>query len=286
MRYDLHLHSTASDGALSPAEVIELCAEKSLQVVALTDHDTLSGIESARAKAVDLNIKLISGVELSCRWRRQALHMLALGFDENNPDIENYMRQLVSIRQQRSEKIAQRLIKKGLSETVLEHAQSIAGDVSLCRPHFAKALVELGHVRSVKDAFDIYLGQGKVGDVKADWPELEQIVPLIKKAGGYVSLAHPTKYKMTFTRLRLLFDELKALGGDAVEVSYPGLNPDQGRELLKWVSHFNFKLSAGSDFHSMASPWTLPGNFPEIEVNEKHLLTSILKDMNVSAQMS
>lgn len=260
-----------------------MCAEKQLQYIALTDHDTLSGIPLARKKAEALGVTLISGVELSCVWRRQTLHLLSIGLDEHNPDIKALMIELESIRQQRAEKIAERLIKKGISPSVLENAKAIAGDVSLCRPHFAKALVEMGYVRSVKSAFDVYLGQGKVGDVKAQWPDLDKIVSLVKQAGGYTILAHPTKYKMTFTRLRLLFDELRALDVDAVEVSYPGLNPDQGRELLRWVKHYDFKVSAGSDFHTPASPWTLPGCFPEIEVNENHILSVLLSNMNANA---
>lgn len=286
MRYDLHLHSTASDGSLSPEELMSLCAEKNLQYVALTDHDTLAGIPLARKKAQELGVKLISGVELSCIWRRQTLHLLSIGLDENDVDIKNYMIELEVIRQQRAEKIAERLVKKGINSKILENAQAIAGDVSLCRPHFAKAMVKMGYVRSVKDAFDVYLGQGKVGDVKALWPDLEKVVSIVQKAGGYTVLAHPTKYNMTFTRIRLLFDDLKKIGVDAIEVSYPGLNPDQGRELLRWVTHYGFKLSAGSDFHSSASPWTLPGCFPEIELSENHILNLLLPNTNLGTQMS
>lgn len=285
MRYDLHLHSTASDGALAPEVLMELCAERGLQVVSLTDHDTLMGVQSARAKAVELGMTLLTGVELSCVWRRQTLHMLAIGIDENSPLINTFMQELVDLRRHRAEKIATRLMKKGVTEGLLNHAQKIAGNVSLCRPHFAKALVQLGYVRSVKDAFDVYLGQGKVGDVKAEWPEMERVIQLVKEAGGYTVLAHPTKYKMTFTRLRLLFEEMKLNNADAVEVSYPGLNPEQGRELQRWVSHYDFKVSGGSDFHSPSSPWTLPGSFPNLDLNDKHLLTTILSNMNPSAQM-
>lgn len=286
MRYDLHLHSTASDGSLSPEELMCLCAEKQLQCVALTDHDTLEGIPLARKKAQELGVTLISGVELTCIWRRQTLHLISVGLDENDVDIKEYMSQLEVIRQQRAEKIAERLVKKGISSNILESAQAIAGDASICRPHFAKAMVDMGYVRSVKDAFDVYLGQGKVGDVKALWPNVETVVALVKKAGGYTILAHPTKYNMTFTRIRLLLDDLMKLGVDAIEVSYPGLNPDQGRELLRWVTHYGFRLSAGSDFHSHASPWTLPGCFPEIDLNEHHILNLLLPNINVEAQMS
>jgi len=286
LRYDLHLHSTASDGSLSPEELMSLCAEKKLQCVALTDHDTLSGLPLARKKAEELGLNLISGIELSCVWRRQTLHLLSIGLDEHNPEVKAFMVELETIRQQRAEKIAERLVKKGINASILDNAQTIAGNVSLCRPHFAKALVEMGHVRSVKDAFDVYLGQGKAGDVKALWPDLEKVIALVKQANGYTILAHPTKYNMTFTRLRLLFEELKGLGVDAIEVSYPGLNPDQGRELLRWVKHYGFKVSAGSDFHSTLSPWTLPGCFPEIELNENHILNVLLSNMNVDARMS
>ena len=283
MRYDLHLHSTASDGALSPEELISLCADRGVQIVALTDHDTIDGLHVAQLKANELGLHLITGAEFSCRWRRQTLHVLGLGFDHHADEVQSYMSRLQVIRRERSEKIAIRLIKKGVDNSILDQAKQIAGDTNLCRPHFAKALLKMGYVRSVKEAFDLYLGQGKAGDVQACWPDLEEVVTLIKKAGGVTVLAHPTKYKMTFTRLRLLFDDLKALGADAVEISYPGLNPDQGRELSRWVKHYGFLVSAGSDFHTATSPWTLPGSFPEINVNEKHVLSQLLTNQSTYA---
>lgn len=286
MQYDLHLHSTASDGALSPDALIHLCAEKGLKLVALTDHDTLSGIRAARFAAEALGMAFIPGAEFSCLWRRQTLHLLGVGLDIDSPVLQDYLHQLTAIRQQRAEKIASKLIKKGIDASVLVRAQTIAGEVSLCRPHFARALVELGAVRSVKDAFDIYLGQGKVGDVKAEWPDIERVIELIHQAGGRAILAHPTKYNMTFTRLRLLFEELKDWQCDAIEVSYPGLNPDQGRELLRWVKHYGFLLSAGSDFHSPESSWTAPGRFPEIEVNDQHVLSALVPSSQFKALWS
>lgn len=279
MRYDLHLHSTASDGSLSPEQLVELCAERQLQMIALTDHDTVSGLAIAREKAQDKGIHFISGAEFSCIWRRQTLHMLALGFDDQCQEILSFMAELVLIRQQRAEKISEKLIKKGIDPSIYQHANDIADGVSLCRPHFAKALVDMGYVRNVKDAFDVYLGQGKAGDVKAQWPALDKVISIIKSAGGFAVLAHPTKYNMTFTRLRLLFDELKSLGCDAIEVSYPGLNPDQGKELVRWVRHFGFNISAGSDFHSPASPWTLPGSFPEVALDENHIVNRLLDNI-------
>ena len=284
MRYDLHMHSTASDGSCSPRALMRLCAERQLQLVALTDHDTVAGLASARIEAAELGIYLVSGVELSCVWRNQTLHILALDLDECDISVKDYMIELEGIRQERAEKIAKKLIKKGVSDSILQVAKTIAGNVSLCRPHFAKALVELGCVRSVKDAFDIYLGQGRVGDVKADWPSLERVISLIQHADGVSILAHPTKYNMTFTRLRLLFEELKSLGVDAVEVSYPGLNPEKGRELLRWVKYYGFKVSAGSDFHSRDSSWILPGSFPEIEMNENHILNTLLLKAKVDSK--
>ncbi|WP_144244307.1 PHP domain-containing protein [Nitrincola sp. A-D6] len=206
--------------------------------------------------------------------------------DEQNLDLQAYVLELIAVRNKRAEKIAERLIKKGISADILDRARVIAGDASICRPHFAKALIQSGYVNSAKQAFDTYLGQGKAGDVKAQWPDPECIINIIHQAGGYAVLAHPTKYNMTFTRLRLLLGELKDWGCEAVEVSYPGMNPDQARELLKVVKQFGFLVSAGSDFHSPESSWTAPGRFPVIDVDSSHLLNKFLVNINIEAGLS
>lgn len=286
MLYDLHMHSNASDGVLSPGALIDLCADKGIQVVALTDHDTLAGLAEARRNAVSRGLEFIPGAEFTCLWRRQVLHILGLNLDEQNPDLQAYMHALVAVREKRAEKIAERLIKKGVSADILDQARGIAGDASICRPHFAKALIKSGYVSSAKAAFDVYLGQGKVGDVKADWLDPESVIKTIHQAGGYAVLAHPTKYNMTFTRLRLLLAELKDWNCDAVETSYPGMNPDQARELLKTVKKFDFLVSAGSDFHSPEFSWTAPGRFPNVDIDDRHLLTKLIVHFNEEAGLS
>lgn len=280
MFYDLHMHSNASDGVLSPSALINLCADKGIQAVALTDHDTLGGLAEAKKVALSRGIDFIPGAEFTCLWRRQVLHILGLNLDEQNPDLQAYMHELVAVREKRAEKIAERLIKKGISADILDQARSIAGDASICRPHFAKALIKSGYVSNAKAAFDVYLGQGKVGDVKAEWSDPESVIKKIHQAGGYAVLAHPTKYNMTFTRLRLLLAELKDWNCDAIEAGYPGMNPDQARELLKTVKNFEFLISAGSDFHSPEFSWTAPGRFPDVDVDSGHLLTKLIVNFN------
>ncbi|WP_417579647.1 PHP domain-containing protein [Nitrincola sp.] len=284
--YDLHMHSNASDGVLAPGALVDLCVDKGIQIMALTDHDTLGGIAEASRIAADRGVHFIPGAEFTCLWRRQVLHILGLNLDEQDPDLQAYMLELVAVRDKRAEKIAERLIKKGISADILDQARTIAGDASICRPHFAKALIQGGYVASAKAAFDVYLGQGKVGDVKAEWPDPEHVINIIHHAGGYAVLAHPTKYNMTFTRLRLLFGELQGWQCDAVEVSYPGMNPDQARELLKVVKQYELLVSAGSDFHSPEFGWTAPGRFPVIDVDDRHLLNKLVVNFNVEVGLS
>ncbi|GAB2576357.1 PHP domain-containing protein [Nitrincola alkalisediminis] len=276
IHYDLHLHSRASDGALAPAELVSLCAANGVQVMALTDHDTLAGINEARLAAEQIGLNLIVGTELTCLWNRRSIHILGLGLDDAFEGVNDYQAELFCLRQERAERISERLIKKGVDASIFDLAMRYSEGGQIGRPHFAKALVKLRNVKTLQEAFDHYLGQNKVGDVKALWPDLRRSVEFIRQAGGIAVIAHPTKYKMTFTKLRELVADFKKVGGEGIEVGYPGLNPDQGRELIKLATQQDLLMSAGSDFHNSFNAWTLPGRFPALEVNEQHVLNRLL----------
>ena len=260
--FDLHMHSHFSDGTLAPSDLVQRVAKAGVKVMALTDHDTIAGLSEARAEADRQGIALVSGVELTCDWNGRMIHLVGLGFDENHPAFPAYMQHLIDLRYKRAEKIAERLEKKGVAKEILETAKRFAGEGQIGRPHFAQALIELGKVTSMQEAFDNYLGQGCPGDVKAEWPTLEQGVQLIKAAGGMAILAHPTKYNMTFTKLRELMSDLLDAGGDGLEVAYPGVTPGHQHELLKLAARSECWVSAGSDFHSPDQRWTSLGRYP------------------------
>jgi len=272
--YDLHCHSTASDGLLSPSELINEADARGVLYLALTDHDTLGGLAAARAEASGRALNLINGVELTCVWQRHCIHVLGLGFDADASCFEPYLTRLDELRLERAERIARRLEQKRLPN-LLEAALAIAAGGQIGRPHFAAALINAGIVETAQEAFDRYLGRNKAGDVKVDWPDIAEAVAVIKTAGGFSVIAHPTKYNLTFTKIRQLCDDFKAQGGDGIEISYPGVIPDHTRELQRIASQRGLLVSGGSDFHSNNNRWSALGRFPVLPIGDGHLLSAL-----------
>lgn len=263
LRFDLHMHSNVSDGALAPAELMQRAADAGVQMLALTDHDTIGGLGEARAAAESLGMLFVNGVELTADWRGRVVHLVGLSFDASAPAFDQYMQNLMQLRDDRAREIARKLHKKGLPENLYDLARVHAGDSQIGRPHFAKALLDLGKVSSMQEAFDCYLGQGTAGDVKATWPSYSEAIDLIKSAGGFVVLAHPTKYNFTFTKIRELMTDLLDAGAVGLEVSFPGVTPGHQHELIKLAQQRQCYVSAGSDFHSPDQRWTSLGRYPE-----------------------
>jgi predicted metal-dependent phosphoesterase TrpH len=275
--FDLHMHSSASDGALPPAEVMQRAAAAGVELVALTDHDTLDGLDEARNAAEALGMRFINGVELTADWRGRVIHLVGLNFDAKAPTFQEYMRNLMQLRDDRARMIAQKLEKRGLGSNLYELAREHAGETQIGRPHFAKALMQQGKVSSMQEAFDAYLGQGTVGDVKATWPSYSAAIELITGAGGVVVLAHPTKYNFTFTKIRELMTDLLEAGALGLEVSFPGVTPGHQHELIRLAQQRNCYVSAGSDFHSPDQRWTSLGRYPEFKAERlisEHLLSA------------
>ena len=263
--FDLHMHSSASDGALPPAEVMQRAAAAGVELIALTDHDTLDGLSEARVAAESEGMRFVNGVELTADWRGRVIHLVGLNFDAQAPAFEAYMQNLMTLRDERARVISQKLEKRGLGSNLYELAREQAGDTQIGRPHFAKALMQLGKGGSMQEAFDAYLGQGTVGDVKATWPSYSEAIELITRAGGMVVLAHPTKYNFTFTKIRELMSDLLEAGAIGLEVSFPGVTPGHQHELIKLAQQRQCYVSAGSDFHSPDQRWTSLGRYPEFK---------------------
>lgn len=261
MKVDLHCHSTASDGVLAPAEVVARAHERGVELLALTDHDTIEGLAEARQQAELLGVRLISGIELSCTWGGATIHVLGYAFDLESPPLRQALAELHQGRWLRAEEIARRLAAKGM-EGALEGAREIQqslGDSgnAPARPHFAAFLVQAGHVRDHAEAFRKWLGAGKLGDVKQHWPTLEQTVATLRQAGSWVSLAHPWQYDFTRSKRRRLVAEFLGAGGHALEV-VNGLQPaEQVGTLAILAREFGMLASVGSDFHA-------PGNWSEL----------------------
>lgn len=280
MNVDLHCHSTASDGALAPAVLVARAHENGVRVLALTDHDTLEGLEEARTAALALDMQLVNGVELSCTWGGATIHVLGYGFDINAPALVDAIGRLHHGRWLRAEEISRKLAIKGMPGA-LEGARAIQQELgdsgnAPARPHFADFMVRAGFVKDRAEAFRKWLGAGKLGDVKQHWPTLEDTVATLREAGAWVSLAHPWHYDFTRSKRRKLIAEYIQAGGHAIEV-VNGLQPaEQVGSLAILAREFGLLVSAGSDFHAPGA-WSeigvyrpLPEDLPPLWCRFKH----------------
>lgn len=261
--FDLHSHSSCSDGALSPTELINRAVAQGVTHLALTDHDTLAGLAEARQAAERSPLQLINGVEISATWQGKSLHIIGLDFDPAAPELNQLLEVLQLKRQQRAEKIAHKLSKKGVQDP-LAHAHRLAKGRLITRPHFAHCLVEQGFAVDFQSAFKHYLGQGKPAFVATQWEELESVVEAIHLAGGRVVIAHPRRYRMTHSWMRRLMEEFKAMGGDGVEVVCGGGSPGDRQAMTELATRYDLMASTGSDFHDPRNNWIELGKLPAI----------------------
>ena len=255
---DFHTHTSASDGALSPCELMARAAARKVEFLAITDHDTVAGYEAAAAYHTKnpSGMRLIPGIELSCQWSGVTIHILGLGVDCEHPVMRAGLDRMAAARKERGTKIASRLESRGF-DGALQGALMQAGDSQLGRPHFAAWMVEQGHVRDPNQAFDRYLGQGKIGDVKAFWPELAEVTQWIESSNGVAVIAHPLKYRFTGTKLRRFIAAFVAAGGRGIEVLSGRQTSDQTNHLVRLARDFDLEVSVGSDFHRDA-PYSAP----------------------------
>ncbi|GGW75412.1 PHP domain-containing protein [Alteromonas halophila] len=256
MKIDLHSHTRFSDGHLTPSELILRAHAMQLDVLAITDHDTLSGLDEAHRSQAEQSrpMTVIDGIEISTRWHAFDIHIVGLQVDRHDPLFNERLREQAQTRNERAEKIAHKLECCGF-DGVLDKARSLAGVGQVTRAHFARALVEYYGVGSVPNAFRQYLGKGKRAAVKAHWPSIETAITWIQDAGGQAVLAHPAHYDMTTKWLRRLVAEFAAAGGDAIETQFPGMSPDKQRLIIELAHENKLLASAGSDFH-FPSRWT------------------------------
>ncbi|MBB3168108.1 hypothetical protein FHS30_001292 [Simiduia aestuariiviva] len=225
--------------------------------LAITDHDTMDSYAEARIAAEAQGVALIPGIEVSSTWRGRGVHVVGLGLDPDHPELQHSLRAMQTVREDRALAIARALANSGLSgeQDILRQARIEAGEGSIGRPHFARALVQLGKVSSQAAAFRRYLGNGKPGDVKQAFPELEEAIALIVRAGGVAVLAHPLKYKLTRTKLLELVGDFKQAGGAAVELISGYQEASVTHDLARLLAPFALHLSIGSDFHLPDQRW-------------------------------
>jgi len=250
---DLHCHTTASDGALAPGDLLQRAVAGGVELLAITDHDTV-GAYAELGDASMPGLRMIPGIEFSSQWGGCTIHVVGLGIDLDSPILEDAVGRQKTARTQRATAIAERLDRLGFHDT-LAGARRLAGDAQVGRPHFARHLVDAGHVKSIAAAFKKYLGPGKPGDVKHYWSTIETIIGWIRAAGGVAVLAHPGKYRMTNAKIGVLADEFKASGGQAMEVLCGQQSADLTRKLARICNQRDMYASCGSDFHTPEHPW-------------------------------
>lgn len=264
--YDLHSHSTASDGSLTPTALLLRAEEKGVDVLALTDHDGTEGIKEARSAVESMNVKLIAGVEISVTWNNKTVHILGLNIDESNPALQHGLNTMREFRVERAQLITERLAKAGI-DGALEGAQEFASEVMLGRVHFAQFLVKNGYAKDINDVFKKYLVRNKPGYVPGKWASLEDTVNWINAAGGQAVIAHPARYKLTATKLRYLTNEFKELGGVGLEVVSGRQHPEEVKTLARLAEKMELYASCGSDFHSPDNQWVELGQLAELPTN-------------------
>ncbi|BCX88354.1 3',5'-nucleoside bisphosphate phosphatase [Methylomarinovum tepidoasis] len=252
--FDLHCHSTASDGALSPPQVVSRAAANGVRHLALTDHDSVAGIASARRAAEALGVRLIAGVEISVTWERRCFHILGLGVDPTNEILCRGLAGLQRIRRERAAAMAENLARHGI-EGSLAAVEEMAGGGMITRTHFARFLVAQDYAASVADVFDRYLVRGKPGYVATRWAGLEEALEWIRAAGGVAVLAHPLRYQLTASWLRRFLSAFQSAGGVGLEVVSGNSSPNQIATCADYARRYRLAGSVGSDFHDPAFPW-------------------------------
>lgn len=256
MIYDLHSHTTASDGSLTPVELVTRADVRQVGVLAVTDHDTVDGLTAAK-REIELNklkLKLVNGVEISTKWHGFEIHIVGLCIDPEDSVLLSCLDTQLKHREIRAQSMSDKLEKKGI-ENVYQEAREMAVGKCVSRTHFAKVLLQRGVVSNFDAAFKKYLGKGKSAYVSPNWMDIETAVKIIKRAGGIAVIAHPIRYDMSNKWLAKLVAEFAEHGGDALEVGLSQQSPNQRLHISTLASNHDLYSSQGSDFHAPAR-WT------------------------------
>lgn len=269
LNYDLHCHSTISDGTLTPAQLVARAAQRGVTLLALTDHDDTDGLAEARTAANQHGLEFVDGVEISVTWRKHTVHVVGLGIDPAHPQLAQGLATVRSGRGERAEKMAEALARAGIGGA-LEGAYRHASNPNMIgRTHFARFLVEIGQCRDVKSVFNRFLAQGKTGYVPHEWASLGDAVGWIRRSGGMAVLAHPGRYMcgrggMGSKSMRELLAEFVAHGGDGLEIVTGSHTPAQYAEFARYAAEFDLLASCGSDFHGPEESYRDLGRLPDL----------------------
>jgi len=249
LNVDLHCHSTASDGLLPAAEVVRRAAANGVELLALTDHDDLGGLASARSVADEIGMRFVNGVEISIEWGGLQVHILGYAFAADAVALNAGLAGIRSGRISRAQRMSAELEKVGIAgcfDGAMRHAENPS---LISRAHFARYLVEIGICKDVRSVFESYIVPGKPGYVEHRWATLAESVGWIRDAGGVAAVAHPGRYKFSRPEMRRMLDEFKSVGGQAIEIVSGSHSAENTALFTKLAREFGFLASCGSDFH-------------------------------------
>ncbi|MFT0532550.1 PHP domain-containing protein [Castellaniella hirudinis] len=250
MNIDLHSHSCQSDGVLAPAEVAARARANGVDWWALTDHDETSGLAQAAQAAGQLGMGFIPGIEISATFCQKTVHIVGLGIQADHPALQAGLADIRRSRFARAHQLDALLADCGIEHAYAGALQYVDNPDLISRVHFARHLLQAGHVKSLQQAFDRYLGEGKRAFVPTRWALLEDAVAWILAAGGKAVIAHPGRYKYTPQQHDALFSAFKDLGGQAIEVVTGSHTPAQYQRYARLARQYGFQASRGSDFHA------------------------------------
>jgi 3',5'-nucleoside bisphosphate phosphatase len=262
-RIDLHTHSSCSDGALSPAELVALAAARQVQLLALTDHDTVAGCAVAAQACAAQCIDFLCSSELTSLWRGHEVHIVGLRLDPASPVLAVHLKGVQAQRVARIRAIGARLTRSGLAGDAMAETV-LAGSGTPTRLHLARLLVERGHAADEEEAFGRWLGRGQRAAVAAEWPGVEAAIGAIGAAGGMAVLAHPHRLKVSAGTLAELCGQFREAGGVGLEVSLAGMSPAAASRAATLARRFGLAGSCGSDFHVPGLPWRPLGRFAKL----------------------
>ena len=245
---DLHVHTTASDGQYSPSEIIFKAKEKNLTAIAITDHDTIDGLEEGKKAAENSGIKFIPGVELNIKNPTGEFHLLGLGLKKCSPSLESVINNLQENRITRNQEMFEKIREK-FPDTSWEELEEDFPNTVIGRPHFARYLVKKGFVKNTQKAFDLYLAKGRPCYVSRSGANLDEAVLGIKESGGYPVIAHPMSLYLSWGKLPDALLEIHEHGVEGLEAFHSGARATDCFRLREVGEKLGFFITAGSDFH-------------------------------------
>jgi predicted metal-dependent phosphoesterase TrpH len=251
---DLHSHTTHSDGSATPRELLAQARAAGASAVAITDHDTVTGLKEGRAAAAEFDIELIDGIEISAEYSPGTMHILGYFINADSANLNAALIGLRDARERRNPQIAERLQSLGLA-IAYEEVERLAGNEVVGRPHFARLLVERGYAASIQDAFDRFLGKGAAAYVEKARLSPAASIALIHEAGGVAVLAHPYQLKLaSLAEAERLIVELAALGLDGIEAVYSRHSREERDAYTSMARRHDLLVTGGSDYHGTYKP--------------------------------